>query len=270
MPVDTALTTDTSLWLIQLSDSHLFGTPEATLLGMDTADSLQRVVAQVADRHPRIDLLLASGDLSQDGTVASYQRFAELTRPLGDAARWYPGNHDEAAVLDAVCAADQRREAVVDLGNWRLILLDSSVPGQVSGYLDDAQLTLLEHALQGAAGRPVLLSFHHHPLPVSCAWLDPIGLANADALFAITDRYPNLKAILFGHVHQEIDLWRRGVRLLATPSTCVQFAPGSDDFAIGDQLPGYRWLQLGSAGQLHTGVERLEHFAWQPDLQRGY
>lgn len=270
MSADPAPAPERSLWLIQLTDSHLFGTPDATLLGMDTAESLRQVVTQVAACHPRIDLLLASGDLSQDGSVASYQRFAELTRPLQAPARWYPGNHDEADVLQALCADDARRDTVVDLGSWRLILLDSSQAGQVAGHLDASQLTLLEQALQGADGRPVLLSFHHHPLPVGCAWLDPIGLNNAEALFAITDQYPNLKAMLFGHVHQEVDLWRQGVRLLASPSTCVQFAPNSVDFAIDERLPGYRWLRLDADGQLHTGVERLAHFAWQPDLQRGY
>ncbi len=258
------------LTLVQLSDSHLFAEAGRTLLGLDTADSLQRVVALARAQQPRIDLLLASGDLSQDGSPASYARFAALSAVLDAPARWYPGNHDEAAVLQAACAGSARCEAVTDLGNWRLILLDSSVPGQVAGHLDAAQLALLERALDEAGERPVLLSFHHHPLPVGCAWLDPIGLDNAEALFAITDRYPNLRALLWGHVHQELDRWRHGVRLLASPSTCVQFAPGSAEFAIGRELPGYRWLRLHADGSLETGVERLAALDWTPDLDDGY
>ena len=89
--------------VIQLTDSHLFARANGRLLGIDTAASLQQVVAQVVREQPRIDLLLASGDLSQDGSVASYQRFCELTEPLAAPMRWLAGNHDENAPMAKAC-----------------------------------------------------------------------------------------------------------------------------------------------------------------------
>ena len=50
---------------------------------------------------------------------------------------------------------------------------------------------------------------------------------------------------------------RKGVSLLASPSTCVQFAPGSEEFKVGNESPGYRWLQLYPDGRLETGVSRV-------------
>ena len=257
--------------VVQLTDSHLFAEAAGRLLGMDTADSLRRVVELVRGEQPCIDLLLASGDLSQDGSLESYQRFAELIAPIGAPSRWFAGNHDESLVMQLACAGSPHLQMVTDLGNWRLITLDSSIPGTVFGQLDAEQLDRLEDALASAGERHVLLSFHHHPVSVGCSWLDPIGLRNPEALFAVIDRYPNLRCILWGHVHQEVDLLRNDVRLLASPSTCVQFAPGSEDFQVSSEAPGYRWLRLHGDGTLETGVSRVSGIDFVVDYSiKGY
>jgi Icc protein len=89
-------------------------------------------------------------------------------------------------------------------------------------------------------------------------WLDQVGLENSDELFAVLDRHPQVRALLWGHVHQELDTWRGQVRLLATPSTCAQFKPHADGFAIDERPPGYRWLHLREDGTLDTGVEWVD------------
>lgn len=260
-----------SLLLVQLTDSHLFAGEEGRLLGMATADSLAKVIELLRTEQPAADLLLATGDLSQDGTVQAYERFAQMTAGLAASERWCAGNHDEPAAMQQACAGSERMSPIIDLAGWRIIVLDSSVPGSVPGRLASDQLALLESALADAADRHVLITFHHHPLPVGCNWLDPIGLRNADDLFAITDRHSNLRCILWGHVHQEIDSERKGVRLLATPSTCVQFAPHSEDFLVGMEAPGYRWLQLHADGSIDSGVSRVSDIEFEIDYTvKGY
>jgi Icc protein len=63
-----------------------------------------------------------------------------------------------------------------------------------------------------------------------------------------------VRALTFGHVHQEYDDDYEGIRILATPSTCRQFAPGSDEFAVDDRPPAYRRFELGPNGDLKTEV----------------
>ncbi|MBD8270301.1 3',5'-cyclic-AMP phosphodiesterase [Pseudomonas fluorescens] len=270
MPSVSAMNPDAVL-LVQLSDSHLFADADVTLLGMNTRESLQRVIDLVREQQPHIDLVLATGDLSQDGTLASYQQFRHMTAPMGAPARWLAGNHDEPQIMADAAVHSDLLEPVVDVGNWRITLLDSAVPGSVPGYLQDQQLQLLVQALSEAPNRHHLVCLHHHPVSIGCAWMEPIGLRNPDALFAVLDRFPHVKAVLWGHVHQEIDDQRNGVRLLASPSTCIQFAPGSDDFQVSDQAPGYRWLRLRADGRLETGVERVKNFAFTVDYgSNGY
>lgn len=265
LPSVSALNPDASALLVQLSDSHLFAEADGGLLGMNTRESLQRVIDTVLVQQPQIDLVLATGDLSQDGTLESYQAFRDMTRQIQAPARWIPGNHDEPQVMLQAAINSALLEPVVDVGNWRITLLDSAVPGSVPGYLQDQQLQLLAQSLSEAPARHHLVCFHHHPVSIGCAWMEPIGLRNPEALFAVLDRFPQVRAVLWGHVHQEIDRERNGVRLLASPSTCIQFAPGSEDFSVSEQAPGYRWLRLHADGRLETGVERVEGFAFQVD-----
>ena len=88
-------------------------------------------------------------------------------------------------------------------------------------------------------------------------WLDKVGLANADEFWSVIDSHPQVKAVTWGHVHQPFEGLRRKVRLLATPSTCAQFQPRSNDFVIDNQPPAYRLLTLHSNGAIDTGVHNL-------------
>ena len=111
--------------------------------------------------------------------------------------------------------------------------------------------------------------------PLHTGFQPPIGQqsqpAIARCLFAVLDRFEQVRAVLWGHVHQEIDQRRNGVRLIASPSTCIQFEPGSEDFKVGEQAPGYRWLRLLPDGGLDTGVERVTGFEFTVDYgSNGY
>lgn len=248
--------------VIQLTDTHLFADDEGQVKGFQTARSLAAVVDRVRSRPTKPDLLLLTGDLSQDETLGSYQRLRSQLAPLGIPAYWLPGNHDQYPEQMAQVLADAPFSVSkwVQQGGWNFVLLDSSQFGQVDGVLSEASLLWLEERLQ-VDGSPTLVALHHPPLAIGSTWMDRIGLQNRDALFAVLDRYPQVKLVLFGHIHQEFDRVRRGVRYLGCPSTCVQFVPG-DEFAIDvGRSPGFRWLTLYPDGSYETQVERVEFFA---------
>jgi Icc protein len=252
--------------VVQLTDSHLFSSPEGRLLGLDTRYSLEQVVERVRAEQPIIDLVLASGDLAQESTVEAYQSFKDLTASIDAPARWLPGNHDKVHVMRAFCAGTDLMEPVLDIGNWRLIMLDSTISGAVPGRFDQDQLDLLERALSEAPERHTLVCFHHHPVKVGCQWMEPLGVLNPDDLFEVLDRHSQVRVVLWGHIHQEFDQTRNGVRLLASPSTGLQFEPGSADFKVGMQAPGYRWLRLLSDGAISTGISRVENVDFGVDF----
>ena len=146
----------------------------------------------------------------------------------------------------------------VDLGLWRIVLLDSTIPGSAAGRLSQESLAALQSALAAAPQRHVLVCLHHHPVPMSSRWLDRVGLQNAGEFLDIIDRHANVRGLVWGHVHQRYDALRNGVRLLATPSTCAQFLPRAEQFAVDRMPPAYRTLELKADGSITTEVVWVE------------
>lgn len=264
-------TRDGVVRVVQLTDTHLCRARGGTLLGMDTDHSLQAVIDLVKRERPAVDVLLGTGDLADGGAQAAYDRLQVYFDQLTADNYWLPGNHDGRAEMDAAASSPHRLCKEIRAAGWQILLLDSQVPGEVGGGLGDAELTLLESALLRAQQQSLhtLVCLHHQPVTIGCAWLDEQMVSDADAFFAVLDRYPGVKAVLWGHVHQEIDRQRNGVRLLASPSTCVQFAAGSANFKADDRPPGYRWLELHVDGRVETSVSRVWDTQFTVELDSG-
>lgn len=253
--------------LLQLTDMHLFHTRYETLLGVNTWDSYQAVLAAVATERQPIDLIVATGDLAQDQSSAAYQAFAEGIQQLSAPCVWLPGNHDfQPAMVSALASHNLCTQKVILLGDaWQLVLLDSQVYGVPHGQISDDQLTWLAEVLAAAPDRYSVVALHHHPTPSGCSWLDTHSLRNADQLAKVLAEFPRASTLLCGHIHQELDLLWQGVRLLSTPSTCLQFRPHCTHFTIDHLSPGWRWLELLPDGKLHTQVKRLAGAQFIPD-----
>jgi len=262
--------------LLQITDCHLMKAPEGELLGVNTRSSLN-AVTQLAKQnirskvHASPDLILATGDLAQDASPEAYKYFKSHIDEFSCPVSWFPGNHDDLDVMKAAIGNGEEFNKVVRMGVWQIILLDSHVSGAVHGYLEAEELVILESALNERPDLNTIICFHHHPIKIDSLWLDKIGLRNQDELFEIVGRYDNIKAIVWGHIHQEIDAEIDDIALYASPSTCVQFLPDSDDFALDSIAPGYRWFSLFEDGSIKTGVIRAEGYEFTLDLaSNGY
>lgn len=246
--------------LLHFSDPHLFASPQGTLRGVQTLAALQRVLTHAAGRHMPFDALLCTGDVVND-EPGGYAHFARVLSTYDRPVYCVPGNHDDAAKMrTALARAPFQVGGHADLGNWRMILLDSSVPHEAGGRISEHELAALDAALRGT-DRHVMVCMHHHPVNMASRWLDEVGIDNADALFKVLDAHSHVRLISWGHVHQCFDGRRRGVRLLATPSTCSQFLPMSADFAVDGRPPAYRRLTLCADGSIETDVVWVEALA---------
>ena len=257
--------------LLQITDTHLFAPEEGALLGVPTLKSFQSVVEQVQQYTPNFDAILATGDISQDHTVQSYQHFVTGIKPLEKPCYWLPGNHDYKPSMGGVLPSSQIKacEHVLIGTHWQLIILDSQVVGVPHGALSTEQLELLDRSLSQHSDRHSLVLLHHHPLPAGSAWLDQHQLKDNQDFWSVVNKHSNVSGIVCGHIHQELDRMINGVRLLATPSTCVQFLPDSNDFALDPQAPGWRTLDLLQDGTIDTKVYRLTNCDFSADSEAG-
>ena len=250
-----------SLRLIQITDTHLYGEADGKLRGVATYPALLAVIEHARARHWPCQAILATGDLVQDDP-AGYARFRDVFSGLGVPVYCIPGNHDEPETMAQVLAGPPfQLGGVARFPRWVVVMLDSFLAGQAGGRLSAASLAELDSALRANSRQHALVCLHHHPVDMRSRWLDQVGLENPDDFFAVLDRHRNVRAVLWGHVHQNHATERNGVRLFSTPSTCAQFLPLSAGFAIDQRPPGYRWLELNADGTITTEVVWLEGFA---------
>jgi len=263
-------TSGTSIRLLQLTDTHLYADPAKRMFGVDTYQTLSDVVDAALKADPP-DLVILSGDVSQDESPESYARVHEVLRRIRVPIYYIPGNHDLPRVMSQEFTPARppfKEERSIAVGNWLLVLLDSTIEGQVGGALSESELERLDQTLAAYPDHFSLVCLHHNPFSVGSGAFNEIGCANGDQLFAVTDKYKNVRIVLCGHVHQEFADQRNGVTLLASPSTCIQFKPMTAEFALDPLAPGYRMFLLQPDGSFQSTVSRLSQLPRGLDLDR--
>jgi Icc protein len=256
-----------SLRLLQITDTHLYADPAQCLLGLNTLNTLDQVLAQAREQLGTPDLILATGDLVHDASDAGYKRLRARLAQIDCPSYCLPGNHDLPTKMSRLLNQDNVHcIPSAHYNDWLLLFLDSTIPNETGGSLKPKQLVDLEATLAAQPDLHTLICLHHQPVPVGSQWIDSIGLSNTTELFDLVSRHPQVKGMLCGHVHQHFEGTQGHIKLMATPSTCIQFTPGQDDFAIDNCPPGYRWLALLPNGEIQSGVEMLAEMPRGLDL----
>jgi Icc protein len=172
--------------------------------------------------------VLVTGDLSENAADAEYEQVLELLAPLQAPIFVLPGNHDDRAALrrrfTVPGAEHEPVQYTADLGPLRLVVIDTTRPGENPGALDDERLEWLDDELAAAPDVPTVLAMHHPPLVTGIPPLDDIGLPAADlrALGAVVERHLQVRRIVGGHMHRPIAAELAGRTVLAVPSTYMQ------------------------------------------------
>jgi 3',5'-cyclic AMP phosphodiesterase CpdA len=250
--------------LAQLSDLHLGADWE----GVDPQPRLEQVIEAVRALPNRVDAVLVSGDLTADGAEEDSLLARRLLDRFEVPVHVLPGNHDLRASLRRVFSlpgkGDEPINYSVAVGELRLVVLDSIVPGQDPGAFSAAQLRWLDEELRRQPEQPTILAMHHPPLATGIAEWDGINLvaSRREALAEVVSRHQQLRAIVGGHLHRVAASTLAGCPVLSAPSTYLQVLP---DYEIGDAededftwtgSPGFA-LHVLLDGELSSQVEML-------------
>lgn len=201
--------------LLHLSDTHLLDGGALHYGVVDTTAALARVLDAAADVSD-IDAVVLSGDLSDDGTPATYRTLQGMVEPWaamrGADVVYAMGNHDVRAGFEEVLG---ERTGTATVGGLRILRLDSSVPGRGYGAIDDAQLDWLRRELAADAA-PAVVLLHHPPTAGMTPLLAALQLQNPDPLLDICSK-AGVLAILAGHFHHSLVTAERGIPLFVAP-----------------------------------------------------
>jgi Icc protein len=223
--------------VVQISDTHLPNEADATV---ESSPDAALVASIRAVRQIKADLVLLTGDLADDGSLAALRRLRGLVEPLAAPVLAVGGNHDELANVRSVFG----RTDTIEVGSWRVVAVESAIPGEIHGSVDVDELI---DRLDRADERPTLIAIHHPPRSTSThPWFQLIGAEQL--LAALIDR-PNVRAVASGHLHEAFRLRAGGLELCGSPSTYYAIEHTGDEYRVADGgVVGVQVLTLGDVG----------------------
>jgi 3',5'-cyclic AMP phosphodiesterase CpdA len=248
--------------ILVMTDLHI--TPEGeSIIGLDPGARLSAGLAHAARTHPDAERIVLMGDLTHHGAEQEYARLKTLLADLPWPVTLMIGNHDtrtgfRAAFPDAPTDADGFVQSAIDLGDIRLICLDTHEADpavQHSGLLCPTRLAWLVRELE-ADTKPCLIFLHHPPFDTGFSGMDHIGLMNAAELRGVLAAYPQVKHVFAGHIHRTITASIDGLPITVFKSPCHQMP-----MILGQEGSGHSVDEPGAYGIILTdGDNVVVHF----------
>lgn len=207
-----------------LSDLHLSQIPVAGVL--PNADAIvEDIVRDVCRIRECLDFVVVSGDMTDDGEAASFQRFETLFETIGLPVFIVPGNHDGPAGYyryrdtSKQFAAWDITNRVADLSSLRLIGIDTCIESETTGRIDAAAQRLVQQEVVRQGSSPLIIIMHHPPIPPGMRDFDAVArLEGSDQMLESVRRAGAPQIILAGHVHRPYSGTRHGAACFVTGS----------------------------------------------------
>lgn len=252
-----------SLRVVQITDIHLMAESGAKLLGVDTAVTLQKVLDTIAALSPPPEMIIATGDLADDGSVTTYKRLRHLLAGVDIPVYVLAGNHDGIDEMhDSLLDENINFVDTARVGHWTFMFVNTQVAGQSHGFISPDEMSLLKANLELAGEAPVVVALHHTPMLI-CREAN-CQLQNVTEFNRLLDGFPGIKAVIAGHTHIAAAKVNSSYTQYTTPSTFAQIAhgSGSDSFegefwkshTMDGSSHGFRVLDLQPDGQFNSQV----------------
>ena len=170
------------------------------------------------------------------------------------------GNHDDFSLMQQYLnSAQVNCDKQLILKGWQIISLNSKKEADQGGYLETKELDFLDEQLKSHAHLHTVIAVHHHPVPTKSLWMDKMIIKNNDQLFTLLLKYPQVKAITCGHIHQQLDISENNIRIYGSPATCFQFKPECREYTLDNKKPGYRIVKLYEDSSIQSNIYRIEN-----------
>lgn len=223
---------------------------------------LRKAIQAIARLRPRVDCIVATGDLTETGAPLEYRRLRDILSESSVPVYLIPGNHDNRAALRAAFP-DHRYlhenlfalHFTIESERLRIVVLDSSTPGHSGGSLDDVALRWLDTRLEERPRTPTIVALHHPPFPTGVRRFDRQRFEGRESLGEIVRKHLQIRRIVCGHVHQPIAAVWCGRICVSAPSTAPTLTLSPQRSGLGWEPGGFLIHRL-HAGELTTTVVR--------------
>jgi Icc protein len=224
--------------LVHMSDLHITATADELYMGQDTMANFRACLdrAFAANLLPRCPLIL-SGDLSNHGDPASYERLRTVVGELtagGVKVLVGIGNHDSRPTFNEVFLGRQAEQIAQPyyysqmIDGLRVIVLDPWLSDSPEGEVDAAQLAWLDAELSQRAPEGTLVVIHHPPISQKVHIL-PFSMVRNDTQLGSVLAGKDVVAILSGHIHFPLTSMLAGIPVAAAAGTAHLLDPWATD-----------------------------------------
>jgi Icc protein len=254
----------------QISDLHVRPKGELYQGVVDSNRMLGDAIDHLHRMDRQADLLLVTGDLVDEGRPDEYLAVRDLLGRSRIPFLVIPGNHDNRDFLREAFADHKYLPAqgplhyCVDDHPVRIVALDSSVPGQHHGAIDDAGLRWLHTTLSNDPDKPTLIMIHHPPFLCGIPYMDTYRLVDASPLEAIVSSVTNVEVVVCGHVHRPMLKRWGGTIVCSCPSTTTEIALQLSPDAKAQSYLGPPACMLHLWTQSHGMISHLSHIGDYP------
>ena len=185
----------------------------------------------------RSDSIEPSGDLSQDGSIESYQRLKEIFLTLNCDVFIIDGNHDNPFIMNKILVSNNIKHQEYYQTDYGVFIFCSSFKeNSNSGYINESELIKLEKYLNRFDN--CIIVIHHHFVKLN-TFVDQFILENSEALLKLLHKYHlKIKLCITGHVHNSYDIKYNKINIHSSLSTCIQFAK-TENILFDFKSPGY-------------------------------
>jgi len=264
--------------IAQISDLHIAPPGEKTLGRVPMDENLKVIVAHINALTPRPDVVIVSGDITDQGDLASARYARSMLDVLAMPYYVVPGNHDNRATILAAFAPEHCRADVpgfitytVDAHDIRLIALDSTIPGAPGGELCPQRLEWLAQTLASHDDKPCLIFLHHPPLKCGVLESDADDFIGAEKFARLIRQHKNILRVTCGHIHLMTFAGWSGTSLSTSPSIGMRLRldlTQTKESAFLTDAPAYQLHLHSHEGNLITHTQTMDDpggpYAFEP------
>jgi Icc protein len=227
MIVRTAEHSRPNHFIVHLSDTHFVGDDRMLYDSVDSEGHLRQLLAELEASGSRPEAIVITGDLADRGDPRAYEKLRAMIEPVAASMHaeliWVMGNHDNRASFRAGLLDQQPSmkpiDRVYDLSGLRIIVLDSSVPGEHYGEVTPDQLDWLAEELASPAPHGTILAMHHPPIPSVLDLAVLVELRDQASLAEVIEG-SDVRSIIAGHLHYSSTAMFAGVPVSVASATC--------------------------------------------------
>lgn len=212
--------------ILQITDTHIFKDSNQEMFGVNTNESLKKLVDYLLVKKIFFEKIFLTGDVSQDMSSESYAFVVEQLARLEKPVYWIPGNHDHYQTMLDVFKKNKKfiLSRYLKTEAYSFIFLNTQNQDLDSGYFHQIDIDLISDVLKNSSeDEEFCVVMHHHPISTGTPLVDHYILENKEVFWNLIDKHARIKNIICGHVHGDYTLYYKNLTIHASMASCLQW-----------------------------------------------